>query len=178
MEDGMRRIFVAVIAAGLAVVPAGLATAQASAAAGTPAAAQVASANWPIVGRGARGERVRVIQLLLNQRGAHVAVDGVFGSADTTAVKAFQRKVRVTADGIVGPATWTKLVVTIRRGSRGDAVRALQHQLRFQYRYRSVKVDGVFGAATETAVKSFQRRRRLAVDGIVGTGTWKALETG
>ena len=175
----MRRIFVAVIAAGLAVVPAGFATAEASAAGGTAAVAHVASADWPNVGKGAKGERVRVIQLLLNERGAHLVVDGVFGSANTDAVKAYQRKVQVTVDGVVGPATWTKLVVTLRRGSRGDAVRALQHQLRFQYGYRSVKVDGAFGAATETAVKTFQRRKRLdVVDGIVGTRTWKALETG
>ena len=141
----MRRNFVAVIAAGLAVVPAGFATAEASAAGGTAAVAHVASADWPNVGKGAKGrvagftgdvakgakgERVRVIQLLLNERGAHLVVDGVFGSANTDAVKAYQRKVQVTVDGVVGPATWTKLVVTLRRGSRGDAVRALQHQLR------------------------------------------------
>lgn len=39
----------------------------------------------------------------------------------------------------------------------------------------SVSLDGAFGAATEGAVKSFQRARGLAVDGIVGTTTWAKL---
>ena len=85
----MRRIVLAVGAA-LVVAPAGLATAQASAT--TDAGAHVAAANWPVVRPGAKGERVRTIQLLLNQHGAHVTVDAVFGGATTTAVKDFQSK--------------------------------------------------------------------------------------
>jgi peptidoglycan hydrolase-like protein with peptidoglycan-binding domain len=173
----MRKFMLAAVGAALVVAPAGVVTAEAGAATGGHgAAAHVKAVNWPVVRQGATGERVRVIQLLLNQRGIREVVDGSFGKDTTASVKAFQRAKRLVVDGHVGPATWEKLVLTIGRGARGDAVRALQGQLRNQYGYRSVAVDGAFGVSTQTAVKSFQSKRGLRADGIVGLGTWKVLE--
>ncbi|MDZ8264066.1 peptidoglycan-binding domain-containing protein [Nostoc sp. ChiQUE01b] len=62
---------------------------------------------------------------------------------------------------------------TLYFGSSGIAVRALQ-QLLVSNGY-AVRVDGIFGALTETAVKAFQNQRNLGVDGIVGQRTWSAL---
>jgi peptidoglycan hydrolase-like protein with peptidoglycan-binding domain len=151
--------------------PTGVVTAGASAAAGQHAKA----ATWPVVKAGASGERVRTIQYLLGARGFKVTADGKFGNSTTSAVKAFQRANRLTVDGHVGPATWTKLVVTLKRGSRGAAVTALQRELRFQWGYKSVSVDGTFGAGTQSAVKSFQTKKKLKADGTVGQATWMAL---
>jgi putative chitinase len=53
----------------------------------------------------------------------------------------------------------------ISRGSKGDAVRKIQNRL-------GITVDGDFGAKTETAVKVFQLRNKLKVDGVVGDDTW------
>ncbi|MEH2395585.1 MAG: peptidoglycan-binding domain-containing protein [Nostoc sp.] len=61
----------------------------------------------------------------------------------------------------------------INFGSSGVPVRALQ-QLLVSNGY-AVRVDGIFGALTETAVKAFQNQRNLATDGIVGQRTWRAL---
>jgi len=58
---------------------------------------------------------------------------------------------------------------TLRRGASGDLVRAIQAMV-------GVAVDGSFGAKTEAAVRDFQRARSLVPDGIVGPGTWKALD--
>lgn len=56
-----------------------------------------------------------------------------------------------------------------------SAVRRLQTALR---RHRpEVVVDGLFGYGTEDAVRTFQRRRGLASDGIAGPATWQALKT-
>ena len=56
--------------------------------------------------QGSSGEQVRVIQTKLKNWGYYDGVvDGVFGSQTTQAVKYFQRKNGLTADGIVGPAT-------------------------------------------------------------------------
>jgi peptidoglycan hydrolase-like protein with peptidoglycan-binding domain len=171
----MRRFVLAAISAAIMLAPAGVATAEATAATG---ATHAVGASWPVVKQGARGERVRAIQLLLRQQGVRgVIVDGTFGKDTTAAVKTFQRARRLVVDGHIGPATWQKLVVTVRRGSRGDAVRALQGQLRNQYGYQVV-VDGTFGADTQTAVKSFQGKRGLHADGVVGLATWKAIEAG
>ncbi len=66
-------------------------------------------------------------------------------------------------------ATWS----TVRRGSDGFRVVAIQHLLR--HRAHSVTVDGAFGPATERAVIAFQGTQRLAADGVVGPKTWTSL---
>lgn len=56
--------------------------------------------------QGSTGEQVRIIQSKLKNWGYYDgSVDGIFGSKTTEAVKYFQRKNGLTADGIVGPAT-------------------------------------------------------------------------
>ena len=63
---------------------------------------------------------------------------------------------------------------SLRRGSRGDLVTTLQKRLK-TWGYYTGNVDGVFGSQTEQAVKYFQRKNGLAVDGIVGPATAKAI---
>ena len=65
---------------------------------------------------------------------------------------------------------------TLRRGARGEAVREMQKLLlsagEALPRYGA---DGAFGNETIAAVKSFQRKNGLAVDGICGPKTWAKL---
>ena len=142
---------------------------------------------WPVVRRGHRDHPVRTLQHLLRARGQAVGVDGVFGPETEAAVRAFQTGKGLSADGIVGPQTWPALIVTVRQGSRGDAVRGVQEE--FQFRNlsgdpsRGLQVDGTFGPRTHEAVRGFQQALSLdvpsvAVDGIVGPITWRALVSG
>ncbi|MEH2109642.1 peptidoglycan-binding domain-containing protein [Nostoc sp.] len=62
---------------------------------------------------------------------------------------------------------------TLYFGSSGVAVRVLQRLL-VSSGY-AVRVDGIYGALTETAVKAFQNQQNLATDGVVGQRTWRAL---
>lgn len=61
----------------------------------------------------------------------------------------------------------------LRRGARGETVRALQTALTAQG--HALSPDGIFGPATERAVRAFQARNGLAVDGIAGPATIAAL---
>jgi peptidoglycan hydrolase-like protein with peptidoglycan-binding domain len=66
---------------------------------------------------------------------------------------------------------------TIRRGSRGPYVVECQNDLiKLLYDVGPKGADGIFGAKTEEAVKSFQRDHDLKPDGIVGSATWSALD--
>jgi peptidoglycan hydrolase-like protein with peptidoglycan-binding domain len=168
-EVVMRRFFVAAIAAAIVVVTAGLATAASGA---------TRVINWPTIRQGARGENVRTIQLLLAARGLGTVIDGKYGSATAASIKYFQAAVRLPVDGRVGPRTWPKLVISIRRGSRGDAVLAVERQLRIRYGYRSVTIDGFLGPRDDAAVRNVQFNHGLRVDGIVGGATWKAIVVG
>ena len=58
---------------------------------------------------------------------------------------------------------------TLRRGSEGPDVRLIQQAL-------NIKIDCIFGPATEAAVRQFQREQGLVTDGVVGPRTWEALE--
>lgn len=64
-------------------------------------------------------------------------------------------------------ATYT----TLKYGSTGDEVKKLQTSLGFTGK----DVDGIFGNKTLSAVKDYQKKNGLAVDGIVGKNTWGAL---
>ena len=63
---------------------------------------------------------------------------------------------------------------TYRRGSSGEQVRVIQDKLK-RWGYYDGAVDGIFGSATEKAVRYFQRTNGLAEDGIVGKNTLAAL---
>ena len=66
---------------------------------------------------------------------------------------------------------------TLRKGSRGDAVKELQQLLIGKgYSCGSKGTDGIFGEDTLYAVKKFQQACGLTMDGIVGPKTWAALE--
>lgn len=131
---------------------------------------------WPTVKRGAKGDSVRSLQHLLRARGQTPAVDGDFGAGTEKAVRAHQKVRNLTIDGVVGPQTWGVLVVTVRRGSRGEAVKAVQAQLKV--RGVPIVVDGAFGAATQRAVKDFQTSVGAEPDGVVGAFSWQALVSG
>jgi murein L,D-transpeptidase YcbB/YkuD len=143
---------------------------------------------WPVLRQGPNTlwpkVTVRSVQYLLNAHGAKLPVTGTFGPATRSAVIAFQRSRHLKADGVVGAATWRALIVTVRKGSTGSAVRAVQDQINFRNNRNghTVDVDGIFGPKTQAAVRAFQQAvareiRGFAVDGIVGPQTWQALVT-
>ena len=109
---------------------------------------------------------------------------------------AWKNKVQVTAVGNIGAKAgynsrrWTKhgklpwvtynnkpepvddnpygVLPILKVGSKGDLVTLLQIQLK-------ITADGDFGTVTETAVKTYQKAKKLEVDGIVGKNTYKSL---
>jgi N-acetylmuramoyl-L-alanine amidase len=102
------------------------------------------------------------------------------------AVRAFQQQRGLTADGLVGPATYRTLdEATWTLGDRvlvhlpgslqsGDDVIALQRRL-LDLGFKVGRVDGLFGFSTEAAVKEFQRNVGIPPDGTCGPATLKAL---
>ena len=79
-----------------------------------------------------------------------------------------------TSNGTLSDGTWGGTV--LRTGSTGSAVEQLQFWLNTLAQYdsaiHSVTVDGVFGSGTAAAVRAFQRKYGLTVDGVVGRTTW------
>src|SRR5512135_302647 len=113
--------------------------------------------TWPLVQEGSTGEDVRTVQHLVTAQGHPTGVDGDFGPQTKTAVQAFQSSHGLGADGIVGPQTWPLLIIQVKQGSNGDAVRAVQSQIHSRGDgANQITVDGIFGSGTNDAVRAFQ----------------------
>lgn len=134
--------------------------------------------TWPLEQEASEGENVKTVQYLVAAQGQPASVDGVFGPRTKAAVQAFQSSRGLTADGAVGPDTWPLLIIQVKQGSSGDAVRAVQSQIRGRGDGAQTLVDGIFGPATDDVVRAFQSLLGLPVDGIVGDQTWNHLVNG
>lgn len=145
----------------------------------------IALVPWPLIRHGSEGHEVRSLQYLLRSRNYTIAVDGIFGSQTDSVVREFQRDNELVVDGIVGPNTWSKVIVMVALGSGGDAVRAVQEEVNLVFERcpaldLSVAVDGDAGPRTDAVIRAFQVViahvvTPFPVDGIVGPLTWRAL---
>lgn len=63
---------------------------------------------------------------------------------------------------------------TLRRGDKNEVVRELQTKL-IELGFTIKRVDGIFGANTEAALRAFQKERNLVPDGICGAKTWAEI---
>ncbi len=158
---------------------------------------------------GDSGPEVFELQYLLSLVGAYeqeipiISIDGSFGEATESAVKAFQRNYGISDTGVVAYATWDQLYraylgilgslpegyfgenalpypgMVLRIGSQGESVRALQEYLNYISRTYSqispVTVDGIFGPGTQNAVREFQSVFGLTESGIVSAQVWDAI---
>ena len=130
--------------------------------------------SWPNLAKGNTGTNVKALQCLLNYRNGNTAltVDGSFGPAVHNAVVAFQQSQGITSNGIAGKDTLSRLVAVVQQGARNEAVRGAQHLLS---KFETLDIDGSFGPGCLTAVKSFQSKMAISVDGSVGPTTWQYL---
>ncbi len=67
----------------------------------------------PVLQKGSKGVAVSMLQAMLN-----VKVDGDFGNDTETSLKAFQKNVKLTADGICGADTWTKVIEHMKANTK------------------------------------------------------------
>ena len=159
-----------------------------------PAAILLVAGHASALQVGDRGASVTNLQDQLRSAGYfNRRSTGIYASITADAVRRFQASRGLTVDGIAGPATQRalrdqSLSVSggiyrpisygggLRLGSRGAEVSALQQQLSDLGYY--VSVDGIFGPATDRAVRSFQASNGLSADGIVGSATRNALASG
>lgn len=152
--------------------------------------------------RGYQGDDVKSVQSRLKELGYYTgSIDGQYGSGSMAAVKAFQSKHGLTADGLAGKATYAILFSdsakkanesstttkpstpnnsyeiptrTLRRNDTGDDVANLQKRLKELGYYTSL-VDGSYGNGTVAAVTAFQQQHGLTADGVAGSRTYAIL---
>jgi murein DD-endopeptidase MepM/ murein hydrolase activator NlpD len=128
---------------------------------------------------------IAALQVGLRARGLYGgSVDGVMGAGTVSAVRRLQRQAGLRADGVPGSQTRSALGRygtraplggrVLGRGMHGWDVAALQFALAW-HGFPSGPFDGQLGAATERAIRKFERWMGLPVDGRAGTTVFSAL---
>ena len=125
-----------------------------------------------------------------------LTVDGRYGSGTAGAVRAYQRIVGLSADGVIGNATWNAIVydrsslpggasgdtwvgMTMQNGMRGQDVTLMQGYLNgLAKTYTSINTqgsDGKFGTNMQDATRRFQHLFAMSADGRLGELSWNKI---
>src|ERR1700730_18176132 len=136
----------------------------------------------PMLKKGSTDPAVRDLQEALKALGYDPGpIDGTFGSATETAVKAFQQAKAIPADGVVGKVTWINIdeadqsEPVLNIGSTGLPVRRAQKRMSL-VGYDIGGVDGRYGTQTQAAVKKLQQQDDIGVD-VVGPQPWSVIDS-
>ena len=154
--------------------------------------------------KGNTGDAVGALQTVLTTLGYYKGeINNTYDADTIKAVKAFQKKNGLTADGSAGAATRKLLASsaalpadatptpkptatptpaptynvpteTVKRNSTGEAAKTVQKRLKELGFYRG-NLDGKFGTNSVNALKKFQRANGLKDDGVAGKGTYAVL---
>ena len=154
--------------------------------------ASAANSDTTYIRENSSGAAVSKVQTELKALGYYYGqITGNAGPKTVAAIKSFQGKNGLTADGIAGPQTIAKIDAAyeakggsssgsgssasgLKLNSKGTDVRNLQQDLT-TLGYYWAEITGNFGAKTETAVRRFQEENGLTADGVAGTKTLNAI---
>ena len=156
--------------------------------------ASAANSDNTYIRENASGETVKSVQTKLKALGFYSgSITGNAGPKTVAAIKAFQNKNGLTADGIAGPQTIAKIDAAyeakggttasssgssnvLSLNASGTAVSNLQKDLT-TLGYYYAQITGNYGPKTEAAVKAFQKAKGLTADGVAGAKTLSAIAT-
>lgn len=113
----------------------------------------------------------------ISVNGRYIRGYGVPKYDEETEVKSEEEtevKTEVETETSKGGSTVNITLNELKKGSKGNQVKAVQRMLRSMSYYNST-IDGDFGSQTDAAVRSYQKKNCLTADGIVGTKTWGKL---
>jgi putative chitinase len=131
-------------------------------------------------GEGAKGSHVSNVQKHLSAAGfSPKRSSGTFDERTAGALKAFQKKSKLPATGVVDPKTWKALqksyILTSSKAApsqslneRSGAVKASETLLK-KLGFNPGKIDGLFDRNTLKAVKAYEKQQGSKVDGVIGT---------
>lgn len=154
--------------------------------------ASAANSDTTYIRENSSGATVSKVQTELKALGYYYGqITGNAGPKTVAAIKSFQGKNGLTADGIAGPQTIAKIDAAyeakggsssgsgssasgLKLNSKGTDVRNLQQDLT-TLGYYWAEITGNFGAKTETAVRRFQEENGLTADGVAGAKTLNAI---
>lgn len=142
--------------------------------------------TWHLIQRNSMGNDVRFAQtmlaLFMPEDHGELVIDGFFGYNTQTAVMEFQQGNGMVADGIVGPMSWNRLAPTVSINynywRKEYAIREVQRLLGEGGYLAEDDADGLFGRKTETAIREFQAKYGLLVDGKWGPQCWNITAQG
>ena len=128
------------------------------------------------------GADVRAVQEALKKDGFSLAIDGKYGPQTAWTVEAYQLKHKLKKDGIVGPQTWGHMFTpkpaadpeTVRLNDSGEDVSLLQSMLN-HFGFNCGNVDGRFGGKTDAALRLFQRKMKLTINGVCDSKVWGVI---
>ena len=126
-----------------------------------------------------KGNVARIQAILNDKYGLSIAVDNIYGNeTKKSLVKGLQTELnkqfgsKLAVDGIFGTNTYNACI-NVRKGAEGNITWLIQSML--ICKLFNINADGIFGPATESAVREFQKRNGLSQDGIVGKNTFNKL---